>query len=139
MNTNARLASQSAEDEDAWQCWLDRHPEMFAALEPGARIGVVGRRDLGIGRGRMIVWQSDSAGMRARIEAFSGFGRCDADVLLSVDDRGQEALLRDGFDTARALARERHLQVFILRGPEDISRAGLDDFVDGLALAFPRH
>ena len=137
QNFAARPAAH--QDPRIWQSWLDRNAEMFASVRAGARIGVVRRRELGLGRGEMIVWERDARCMRAGMEPFTGFGECDVEVLLALDDAAQASLLRDGAEVARRLVHERRLQVFVPCAPADISRAGLDEFIDTLALAVPQH
>ena len=129
----------AAESLAGWQEWLGTYAAEFEGITPGTRIGFLGRAEMDLGRGSLLVWEAGADGMHADFEAYSGWSACRADVLL-IAEPGATAQLRSGPPvTARALVHRGKLRLFMLKGCEAIENAGLADFLEGLGLAHPKH
>jgi hypothetical protein len=122
-----------------WQEWLGTYAAEFEGIMPGARIGLLGRAEMDLGRGNLLVWEAQADGMRADIEADSGLSASRADVLL-IAEAAAPGQLRSGRPaTARTLVHRGKLRLFMLNGREAIEEAGLSDFLEALGLAHPKH
>ena len=122
----------------AWRAAAARHEELFAALDPGARItGLVAREARGhdavVGGGRR------PGSMRA-LAPFPGFSASGADILMAAD---AEALAQicgaaDGqlFAVLRSGIRSGAVVCYILRRRCDLEARGFEELLDGLGFAF---
>src|SRR5450631_1217977 len=63
-------------DVAAWNAAAARHNELFAALTPGARVGLVARE----APASMLLWEAGDAGVQARTAPFPGFFDSGADI-----------------------------------------------------------
>lgn len=121
------------------QAWLDaaaRHGELFAPLEPGARIALVART----APTRMLVWEARDAGLDARIEPFSGYAASATDIVLAADDEAMRDVRSAGagrlFEVLRAGVRSGHIVCYMLKRRCVLEERGLDELLDALGFAF---
>lgn len=123
-------------DPAAWRAAAARHDEFFAALDPGARIGLIARE----APDTMLLWEIGNAGIEVRDAPFPGFSTSGADVLLAAD---AEALAQicgaaDGqlFAVLRAGIRSGAVVCYVLRRRCDLEARGFEELLDGLGFAF---
>lgn len=123
-------------DPGAWRAAAARHEELFAALDPGARIGLVARE----APDTMLLWEAGAAGIEARAAPFPGFSASGADILMAAD---AEALAQicgaaDGqlFAVLRSGIRSGAVVCYILRRRCDLEARGFEELLDGLGFAF---
>lgn len=120
----------------AWRAAAACHDDLFAALDPGARIGLVARET----PASMLLWEVGSAGIEVREAPFPGFSASGADVLLAAD---AEALARicaaadkQLFEVLRAGIRSGAVVCYILRRRCDLEERGFEELLDALGFAF---
>ncbi|MBI2236675.1 MAG: hypothetical protein HYU60_06975 [Magnetospirillum sp.] len=126
---------------EAWLPLLARHAELFADLEPGARIGVTVRR-----RGEdaeppaMVVWEAGHTGMTVQPAIFPGFARAGVDVLLVGDDEAlaeiSRSLAGDALPVMRRHIRQGGLVSYLLRRQCDLLEAGYETLLTAFGVAF---
>ena len=123
-------------DPAAWRAAAARHDDLFAALDPGARIGLIARET----PATMLLWEAGDAGIEVRDAPFPGFSASGADILLAAD---AEALAQicgaaDGqlFAVLRAGIRSGAVVCYILRRRCDLEARGFEELLDGLGFAF---
>jgi hypothetical protein len=123
-------------DPAAWQAAAVRHDELFAALDPGARIGLIARA----APATMLLWEVGDGGVEVRDAPFPGFSASGADMLLAAD---AEALAQicgaaDGqlFAVLRAGIRSGAVVCYILRRRCDLEARGFEELLDALGFAF---
>ncbi|ODU09304.1 MAG: hypothetical protein ABS84_09085 [Rubrivivax sp. SCN 71-131] len=127
-------------DEDsldcmAWRSWLERQ------AWPGASawIGVLGRDEFACGRGKLLVWRTDAEGVQVTQREYHGTFEPDVALVLVTDSEALGELRAHGAARMRPLVRRGRLQPYVLKTLDELSDAGLADFVDDLGLVFPRH
>lgn len=120
----------------AWRAAAACHDELFAALDPGARIGLVARE----APVAMLLWEVGSAGVEVREAPFPGFSASGADILLAAD---AEALAKiravagtQLFEVLRAGIRSGAVVCYILRRRCDLEERGFEELLDALGFAF---
>ena len=120
----------------AWQAAAARHDELFAALDPGARIGLVARE----APATMLLWESGDAGIEVRDAPFPGFSASGADILLAADAEAlaqiRGAAEEQLFAVLRAGIRSGAVVCYILRRRCDLEARGFEELLDGLGFAF---
>jgi hypothetical protein len=120
----------------AWRAAAARHDELFAALDPGARIGLIARE----APATMLLWETGDAGIEVRDAPFPGFSASGADILLAADVEAL-AQIRDAaegqlFAVLRAGIRSGAVVCYILRRRCDLEARGFEELLDGLGFAF---
>jgi hypothetical protein len=132
----------------AWRAAAARHDEFFAALDPGARIGLIARE----APATMLLWEAGDAGIEVRAAAFPGFSASGADVLLAADAEAltqicgaadADALAQtfgaaDGrlFTVLRACIRSGAVVCYVLRRRCDLEARGFEELLEALGFAF---
>lgn len=123
-------------DRAAWQAAAARHDELFAALDPGARIGLIARES----PATMLLWETGDTGIEVRDAPFPGFSASGADVLLAADAEALAAICgaAEGqlFAVLRAGIRSGAVVCYILRRRCDLEARGFEELLDGLGFAF---
>jgi hypothetical protein len=123
-------------DALAWGAAAARHNELFAALTPGARIGLVARE----APASMLLWEAGDAGIQARAAPFSGFFDSGADILLCADAAAMAAIRAavDGqlFSVLRAGIRNGEVICYMLSRRCELEVQGYEDLLDALGFAF---
>nr|MDP2190107.1 hypothetical protein [Rhodoferax sp.] len=123
-------------DPAAWRAAAARHDEFFAALDPGARIGLVARQ----APATMLLWEVGDAGIEVRDAPFPGFSASGTDILLAADAQALAAICdaADGqlFAVLRAGIRSGAVVCYILRRRCDLEARGFEELLDGLGFAF---
>ncbi len=137
----------------SWQRMLERYGDLFAAMQPGSRIGILpretsdslpgGERPEGrrIPAGLpMMIWQVAEGGMSARIERFEGMSSPQVDLLLVADANAMKAMVDamegDMLAVIRRLVRRGSLMFFVFRTRGQLQDAGYEDFFDSFGLVF---
>ncbi|MCC6609674.1 MAG: hypothetical protein IT515_08400 [Burkholderiales bacterium] len=143
-------------DVAGWQRMLDRHAELFTELAPGARIGILPREPTGFAPGRQpagwrdarfgtagapfLAWEAAEGRMHARCEQIGGFGEARADFLLLADAQSiaeaYAALEGDALGRLKRRIRRGDVMLCTFRTRAELARAGYEDFLDSLGLAF---
>lgn len=137
MNAPDRAAAAALPSPAAWRDAARQHGELFAPLDPGARIGLIGRT----APARMLVWQAGAAGaVEARVEPFAGYAAAGADIVLAADDA---ALADIGaapdaqlFEVLRAGIRAGHVVCYVLKRRCVLEERGFEELLDALGFAF---
>lgn len=123
-------------DPAAWRAAAARHEELFAALDPGARIGLVARE----APATMLLWEVGDAGIEVRNAPFPGFSASGADMLLSADAEALADICgaADGqlFAVLRAGIRSGAVVCYILRWRGELEARGFEELLDALGFAF---
>jgi hypothetical protein len=122
--------------QDAWRAAAACHEELFAPLDPGARIALLARE----APTNMLVWEAGDAGVDACVEAFAGYAASQADVVLAADDASLERI-RAATGTAlfvelRAGIRSGHIVCYMLKRRCVLEERGFDEILDALGFAF---
>jgi hypothetical protein len=120
----------------AWRGAAACHDELFAALDPGARIGLVARET----PASMLLWEVGNAGIEVREAPFPGFSASGADVLLAADADALAKICaaadKQLFEVLRAGIRSGAVVCYILRRRCDLEERGFDELLDALGFAF---
>lgn len=123
-------------DALAWSAAAARHDELFAALTPGARIGLVARE----APASMLLWEAGDAGIQARAAPYPGFSDSGADILLCADAAALAAIRAavDGqlFSVLRAGIRNGDIICYMLSRRCELEVQGFDELLDALGFAF---
>jgi len=123
-------------DPSVWRDAAARYEELFAALDPGARIGLIARE----APAAMLLWEAGDAGIEARAAPFPGFSASGADIVLAADAQAlaQICAAADGqlFAVLRAGIRSGAVVCYILRRRCDLEARGFEELLDGLGFAF---
>ena len=121
---------------EAWRAAAVRHDELFAPLDPGARIALLPRA----APTQMLVWQAGEGGIDARVEPFAGYAACAADIVLAADDvsLSEIRLAIDGglFDALRAGIRSGRVVCYVLKRRCVLEERGFEEMLDALGFAF---
>ena len=119
-------------------CWTRT---LAAAAWPPARasIGVLTRTAFAARSGRLLTWRLLATGPQASVADWDGEAPADMAVLLVADEALLHALRREGLALLPRLVRRGELHAFVLKTRDALEADGLDDFVEDLGLAFPRH
>jgi hypothetical protein len=134
-----RIASTPFFSAADWQDWAIRHRAAFDPLAPGARIGQVRRGDVSRVGGELLVIEASTEGPRVRLETYAGMARCDTHLLFVGADDAWRELYESGPAAARPLVRARRLHLYVMKNRAEIEAARLDEFLDRLDLAHPKH
>lgn len=125
-------------DHGLWRPILDREKEAFSGLMSGARIGLVPHAVAHRERGPMLVWQASESSLTGAHETFDGFGTCDVDIVLVIDDEAVERLFHstaeDAVSELRRLIRRGHIVLYFLKCEGALIEAGYEPFLDSLGL-----
>ena len=120
----------------AWRAAAACHDDLFAALDPGARIGFVARET----PATMLLWEVGNAGIEVYEAPFPGFSASGADVLLAADAEALAKICaaadKQLFEVLRAGIRSGAVVCYILRRRCDLEERGFDELLDALGFAF---
>lgn len=120
----------------AWRAAAARHDALFAALDPGARIGLVAREE----QTTMLLWEVGKAGIEVRDAPFSGFSASGADILLVANAQalGEICGAADAqlFVVLRAGIRSGAVVCYVLRPRCDLEARGFEEMLEALGFAF---
>jgi hypothetical protein len=120
----------------AWRTAAACHEELFAALEPGARVGLIAREAPGL----MLLWEAGSAGIEVRTAPFPGFSASGVDILLSADAQAlaQICAAADArlFAVLRAGIRSGAVICYMLSRRCVLEAQGFDELLEALGFAF---
>lgn len=121
---------------EAWCAAAVRHPELFAPLDAGARVGLLARSD----PTQILLWEATDAGTRVRVEPFVSYAKSLADIVLAADDEALATIgsTLDGslFETLRAAVRSGHVVCYLLRRRCVLEERGFEEMLDALGFAF---
>ncbi len=123
-------------DAAAWRAAAVCHDEVFAALTPGARIGLVARE----APATMLLWEAGDAGIEVRTALFSGYSDSGADMLLAADAQSLAAIqaAADGqlFAVLRAGIRSGAIICYMLSRRCELEVQGFEELLEALGFAF---
>jgi hypothetical protein len=121
---------------DAWAAAAARFDDLFAPLDPGARIALLARS----APSHMLVWEAGDAGIDARVEPFAGYAASAADIVLAADDAALAAVRAATagalFEALRAGIRSGAIVCYMLRRRCLLEERGYDELLDALGFAF---
>ncbi len=119
-----------------WAAAAARFDELFAPLDPGARIALLARS----APSHVLVWEAGEAGVDARVEPFTGYRATSADIVLAADDAALAAVraAADGalFEALRAGIRSGAIVCYMLERRCLLEERGYDELLDALGFAF---
>jgi hypothetical protein len=149
---NAIMEFSGFGDPADWQAMLDRNRDLFAAMDEGARIGIVSREASGILPGKhlegiktaadveMLAWEIADGAMSARLERFTGMTTTRVDLLLVADAEALAAARADlsgnALTTIKKAIRRGNIMFFVFKNKAQLQDAGYEDFLESLGLAF---
>ncbi|MDP3668911.1 MAG: hypothetical protein Q8R69_04380 [Telluria sp.] len=120
----------------AWRMAATNRAELFQALDPGARIGLIARSS----PAQMLVWEVGAVGIEVRNTAFLGYSASGVDLLLAADDEAlaeiAAAVHGPLFEVLRAGIRSGSLVCYMLRRRCDLEILGYDELLEALGFAF---
>ncbi len=115
--------------------------EVFAALEPGARVGLISRSEMNKAPGaQMVVWRAASGGPETALAPFDGFAGAGADMIFMVPDEAldeiAEAAPRKGLSALEGPVRSGDAMLFYIAPKPDLLDAGYEEFMERLGFGF---
>jgi hypothetical protein len=120
----------------AWRAAAQWHEDLFAPLDEGARIALLGRSR----PTDALVWQAGGRGIDACVEPFAGYAATGADIVLAADDEALAQLRVAGeaalFEVLRAGIRSGHIVCYMLKRRCLLEERGYDELLDALGFAF---
>ena len=122
----------------AWSAAADCHGELFATLDPGARIGLVARE----APATMLLWEIGDAGIEVRNapRQLPGIFRERRRILLAADAQAlatiRAATGKQLFEVLRAGIRSGAVVCYVLRPRCDLEARGFEELLDALGFAF---
>lgn len=123
-------------DQLAWRAAAANRVELFQALDPGSRIGLIARS----APAQMLVWEAGASGTDVQLAAFPGYGNSGVDILLTANDEAMpeiaEATEGPLFEVLRAGIRSGAVVCYILRRRCDLEARGYDELLEALGFAF---
>ncbi|HEX7437988.1 MAG TPA: hypothetical protein VF308_14875 [Caldimonas sp.] len=129
-------ASAALPAADAWRLAAKRHDDLFAPLDPGARIGLLARS----APTHVLVWEAGDRGIDAWIAPFAGYSATAADIVLAADDESLAEVRAAGdgalFEVLRAGIRSGHIVCYMLKRRCVLEERGFDELLDALGFAF---
>ena len=143
-----------------WEASAARRADLFAPLEPGARIGLALRES----PREVLLWEAGERGITAKVAPFAGYDQPGVDVLLSADEaavaairqaverggvaarpnEGDGAVARpagraapgsDLFAVMRRQIREGALLFFMIRPGSELEALGYEELLEALGFA----
>lgn len=121
---------------NAWRSAAKRHDDLFAPLDPGARIGLLARS----APTHVLVWEAGDRGIDAWIAPFAGYSATGADIVLAADDESLAQVRAAGdsalFEVLRAGIRSGHIVCYMLERRCVLEERGFDELLDALGFAF---
>lgn len=123
-------------EASAWRAAAAYHGELFAALDAGARIGLVARE----APASMLLWEAGDCGIEARAAPFPGYAASGADILLAANAQamGEIRGAADAqlFVVLRAGIRSGAVVCYVLRRRCDLEAKGFEELLEALGFAF---
>ena len=120
----------------AWRAAAARHDGLFAALDPGACIGLIARE----APATMLLWEVGDAGIEVRDAPFPAFAASGADIVLAANAQalGEICSAVDAqlFVVLRAGIRSGAVVCYVLRRRCDLEAKGFEELLDALGFAF---
>ncbi len=124
----------------AWQVLLDRHAELFADLDEGARIGVARRDDVNQAGAVMVVWEIEDGKAKAKEQPFPGYQEAKVDVMLVGDDGAMGDIAGeldgDALPALKQLVRKGSFICYVLKRRCVLEAAGYEDVLDSFGVPF---
>ncbi|MCK0513141.1 hypothetical protein [Aromatoleum buckelii] len=123
-------------DQLAWRAAAANRVELFQALDPGSRIGLIARS----APAQMLVWEAGASGTDVQLAPFPGYGNSGVDILLTANDEAMPEIVEatEGplFEVLRAGIRSGAVVCYILRRRCDLEARGYDELLEALGFAF---
>jgi len=120
----------------AWRAAAEGHDDLFAPLDPGARIGLLARS----APSHLLVWEAGERGIDAWVAPFAGYSATAADIVLAADDESLAAVRAAEdvalFEVLRAGIRSGHIVCYMLERRCRLEERGFDELLDALGFAF---
>jgi hypothetical protein len=120
----------------AWEAAARRHADLFQAIDPGARLGLLARAAPTV----MLLWERSASGVVAGVVPFTGYAESGADIVLAADGDALAAIHAASdetlFEVLRAGIRSGHIVCYMLRRRCHLEERGFDELLDALGFAF---
>ncbi|WP_159051731.1 hypothetical protein [Thauera aromatica] len=130
------MSSAMLPGPQAWRLAAENRADLFQALDPGARIGLVARGS----PEKMLVWESSDHAVEAKDMPFKGYGAAEVDILLAADNDALEKIVvaTEGplFEVLRAGIRSGSVVCYMLRRRCDLETKGYDEILEALGFVF---
>lgn len=126
---------------ERWRAMGEVSREVFAALEPGARVGLISQTEMNRAPGaQMVVWQAEKDGPQTALAPFDGFADAGADMIFMVPDEAleeiAEAAPRKGLGALEGPVRSGDAMLFYIAPKPDLLDAGYEEFMERLGFGF---
>ncbi|HXK54321.1 MAG TPA: hypothetical protein PK405_06515 [Hyphomicrobiales bacterium] len=124
-----------------WREMGEASREVFAALEPGARVGLISQAEMNQAPGaRMVVWQAGPEGPTTALAPFAGFADAPADMVFLVPDEALDEVAAAGPDKGLGAlegpVRSGDAMLFYIAPKGDLLDAGYEEFMERLGFGF---
>lgn len=119
--------------------WRDIAARFDSPGAEGAAFGFVLQSDFDANRGEMVVWTARRDGFEIGRQRYESTPAPELSLLMVLGPDALAGLREGGPDALAGLVRKGQVRPFVLQPPEALEAAGLEDFVERLGLAFPRH
>lgn len=105
----------------------------------GAALGFVRQSDFDANSGEMVVWTARRHGFEIVQRRYEGTPTPELSLLMVLGPDALAGLREHGPAALSGLVRRGQIRPFVLQPPDALEAAGLEDFIERLGLAFPRH
>jgi hypothetical protein len=130
-------ASAALPTVEAWRSAAGRPDDLFAPLDPGARIELLARS----APTHVLVWEMGERGIDAWIAPFAGYSSTAADIVLAADDESLTQVRTatghgELFEVLRAAIRSGRIVCYMLKRRCLLEERGFDELLEALGFAF---
>lgn len=127
-------------DAQGWQTILDRRPEIFTDMLPGASLGILPKKEFESPVGTMLIWVKQVDKMAAFYQTFTGFQNTSVDLLMIADDAALESLHSKAQDNPfyemREQIRNGHILYYVMKTKNELLALGFEELIDVLGIPF---
>jgi hypothetical protein len=126
---------------ERWRAMGEASREVFAALEPGARVGLISQSEMNAAPGaQMVVWQADSEGPKTALAPFDGFSGAGADMIFMIPDEALDEIAaaapEKGLSALEGPVRSGDAMLFYIAPKPELLDAGYEEFMERLGFGF---
>lgn len=127
-------------DVQGWQTILDRRPEIFTDMLPGASLGILPKKEFESSVGTMLIWVKQVDKMAVFYQTFTGFQNTSVDLLMIADDAALESLHSKAQDNPfyemREQIRNGHILYYVMKTKNELLALGFEELIDVLGIPF---
>ena len=127
-------------DAQGWQTILDRSPEIFTDMLPGASLGILPKKEFASPVGTMLIWEKQIDKMAVFYQSFTGFQNTSVDLLIIADDAALESLHSKAQDNPfyemREQIRNGNILYYVMKTKNELLALGYEELIDVLGIPF---